>query len=122
LNGSHDDRLRPRICLPGRLPFDVSSQKNRLPFRIVGDCRNELRLRLLSSHSRDPLQRELLLRLEISEHPALILELVLELLKLTGLVLKPPYVAVETFLAIRQALFATFQVGTQLPKLGPPSA
>ena len=96
------------VCLPDRLPFDVASEKNRLPLRIVRDRGNKLRLGLLSGQAGDPLQRELLLGLQIGEHPPLILELVLELLKLPGLVLEAAYVVVETFLPIRKALLAAF--------------
>jgi hypothetical protein len=54
----------------------------------------------------------LLLGLEVGEHPSLILEIGLELLKLPGLVLQSAYVAVKTLLPIREALFAAFEIGT----------
>jgi hypothetical protein len=54
----------------------------------------------------------LLLRFELGKHTALILELGPELLELPSPVLQPAYVAVETFLAIREALLAAFQVST----------
>ena len=76
------------------------------------DSSDQLCLSLLSRQTCDPLQRELLLRLEITEHSALILELALELLKLPSLFLQSAYVAVETHLSIRQALFAAFQIST----------
>jgi hypothetical protein len=88
----------------------------------VRDRGNKLRLGLLSRQTGDPFQRELLLRLEIGERPPLILQLVLEFLKLPGLVLQAAYVVVETFLSIRQALLAALQVRTSLTKLISPSA
>jgi hypothetical protein len=74
----------------------------------VRDRGNKLRLGLLSCQSCDPLQRELLLGLEIVKYLSLVLELVPELLKLPGLVLQAAYVVVETLLTIRKALLPTF--------------
>jgi hypothetical protein len=72
----------------------------------VGDRGDKLGLRLLSGQAGDPLQGELMLRLEIGQRTSLILEFVLELLELPSLVLQPTYVGVEAFLSIRQPLLA----------------
>jgi hypothetical protein len=61
-----------------------------------------------------------MLRLELGKHPALVPKLVLQFLKLLALVLQTPYVGIKAFLAIRETLLATFQIGPLLPKLGPP--
>ncbi len=72
----------------------------------MSDRGDKVGLGLLSGHASDPLQSELVLRLEIGQCPPLILELVLEILELPGLVLQSAYVGIETFFSIRQALFA----------------
>ena len=65
LDRAHNDELRAGIRLTGRLAFDVPRDENGLALGLVLDRGNELRLGLLGSQPRDPLQGKLMLSLSL---------------------------------------------------------
>ena len=111
LDGNHDDLLCSRVCFADCLAFDIASNEHGLALRIMSDRCYQLGLCLLRGQTCNPLQRGLLLGLEIRQRPSLSLQLILEVLKLSTLFLQHANVGVEALFSIRESLFATLEVG-----------